>query len=85
MIRLSHVISDPEGLHARNAVALASEVRKWGSSVVAGVGDASCDAGDLMALMSLEAVTGDMMVLDVDGLDEVAAASSLAAVLGREL
>lgn len=85
MIRLAHVISDPEGLHARNAATLASEVRRWESGVVACVDGVACDAADMMALMSLEAGTGSMLFLDVEGSDESDAASSLTALLGREL
>ena len=85
MRELTHVIVDPEGLHARNAAALACEARNWKSAVSVFSGAASCDASDLMGLMALDARTGDEMVLRIEGPDEDAGFAALSALLEESI
>jgi phosphotransferase system HPr (HPr) family protein len=81
MRRLTHVLVDPLGLHARPAVALATTVREQGCSVVAEVGGRVVDATDPMALMALDVRCGDVLSLEVVGDDEDAAVRALEGAL----
>ena len=83
MRELTHVIVDPEGLHARNAASLACEARNWQSVVSVTVGSSGCDGSDLMGLMALDARSGDEMTVRVEGPDERAAFSALSSLLGE--
>ena len=83
MKTIVHAISDPEGLHARNAAALASEAMRWGSAVTVSSGPSTCSAADLMGLMALDVPAGDEVTVRIDGPDEDAAAEAIGEVLDR--
>lgn len=81
MVEVTRLLGDALGLHARPAVLLASEARKWGSDVRVCCGARAADGKDPMALMALEACAGDELRLSVEGPDEAACAHALTKVL----
>jgi len=96
MQEFHHVITDPEGLHARSAVIIANEAGKWRSLVkIARMPDDTpgserevgpfVEAKSLMALMALNANSGDTVVVCCDGPDERAASSAMQAVMRTNL
>lgn len=74
---LTYVIGDPEGLHARNASALAAEAKRWDSTVTVSCRGASCSATDPVGLMALDARIGDEVTVRIEGLDEWVASRSI--------
>lgn len=77
MVEFSHVISDPEGLHARPVAQVCVAASAWESTVSVSCGDACASARDLMGLMGLCACKGDELVVRVEGADEVDCAEAL--------
>lgn len=72
MLEFSHVIADPEGLHARPVARICSEAHAWESSITVAFRALSVDATDLMGLMGLMARCGDELTVTVNGPDEEA-------------
>ena len=77
MKTFEHVITDPQGFHARPVVLVASEAGKWACDITVAVkragGGAAGDpvsASDPLALMALDANAGDVLVVALDGADE---------------
>ena len=77
MVRFSHVIQDPGGLHARPVTLICACARGYESSVSILCGAARASATDLMELMGLMARKGDVLEVEVEGPDEDACASAL--------
>lgn len=77
MVEFSHVISDPEGLHARPVAQVCVAASAWESTVSVSCGDACASARDLMGLMGLCACKGDELVVRVEGEDEDDCAEAL--------
>ncbi len=77
MKTFEHVITDPQGFHARPVVLVASEAGKWTCDITVAVKRAGEDAAgdpasarDPLALMALDANAGDALVVVLDGVDE---------------
>lgn len=77
MVKFSHVIQDPCGLHARPVTLICACVRGYESSVRISCGAASASATDLMELMGLMARKGDELEVKVEGADEDTCAAAL--------
>ena len=77
MVLFTHVIEDVEGLHARPAVKIVTELQCWLSTVTVSCGTSGASATDLMGLMGLDARQGDELIVTVEGPDEEAAAMAL--------
>ena len=73
-------ISDPVGIHAKPAGLLVKEASKYRSSVTVRKGRRTADAGKLMTLLSLGALRGDKLRVEVDGPDEEAAAAAVESI-----
>lgn len=80
MLEFSHVILDPEGLHARPVARICSEARPWECSITVACGMLSVDATDLMGLMGLMAKCGDELIVTVNGPDEEACREAMRSV-----
>ncbi|MGP6159360.1 MAG: HPr family phosphocarrier protein [Vulcanimicrobiaceae bacterium] len=71
------VVTDPLGIHARPAAALAMAVSKSGARVTLRLGAKSADAKSLIQLLSLGAAAGSHVSAEIEGEDE-----AIAAVIG---
>ena len=81
MISFTHVVADPEGLHARPVVALAAAARTRRSTVTVSCRGASATATDPIGLMALDARRGDKLTVTIEGSDEEAVREELASLL----
>lgn len=75
MKSFEHRIEDPQGFHARPVVLVAAEARKWDCRITVAVKrDGAVGepvlAHDPLALMALDAVAGDVLVVTLEGEDE---------------
>ena len=82
MITYRYVISDKQGLHARNAITFSRAAAEYESSVQLSVdGGKTADRKNVISLMNLGARQGDTLVLKVEGTDEEQAAGFLQGLL----
>lgn len=83
MIEFSHVIADPQGLHARPVTDLAAEALRWPAETRMDVacGDRVASARDLISLMGLGACRGDELRFRIEGPDERGAAAGIQALV----
>jgi phosphotransferase system HPr (HPr) family protein len=72
------VVSDPLGIHARPAAALAIAVGKSGARVTLRYGAKSADAKSLVQLLSLGATARSSVTAEIEGEDDAIAAAQLA-------
>lgn len=80
MIEFTHVISDPEGLHARPVARICSAALPWSCEIAISCDGVSANAADPIELMGLMARRGDELTVMVDGADELACAEAMRAV-----
>ena len=76
MIQFKHTITDPNGLHARNALLLSREISGYTSVVEVQCGSKWASGRQVMALMGLGARCGEEVQFFVDGQDEATAATA---------
>ena len=81
MIQLTHVLNDPQGLHARPIAAIASKLASCHSDVEIRLGDRTASARDLVGMLGLDARGGDELHITVIGDDEEQTADILRTVL----
>lgn len=77
MKTFNYVITDEVGIHARPAGMLVKEAKKYASTVSIVKGEKKADAKKLMVLMGLGVKCGEEVTVEVDGVDEEAAAAAL--------
>ena len=77
MIQFKHTITDPNGLHARNALLLSREISGYTSVVEVQCGSKWASGRQVMALMGLGARCGEEVQFFVDGQDEATAAAGI--------
>lgn len=85
MKELSYVITDPEGIHARPAVALVKEAAAFTSKITIGKDGKEVDAKRIFGIMGLAAKQGQTIVLKAEGDDEDAAIEKLGTFLKENL
>jgi phosphocarrier protein len=87
MLKKRYTVKDASGLHARPAGLLVKEAQRFQSEITLTVGgrDVSASAKGLFALLGLEVVQGDVIVLCADGSDEQAALAAVGAVIEERL
>ena len=85
MKTFEYTITDPLGIHARPAGAIAAEAKKFQSAVTVAKDGKSADGRRLFALMGLSAKAGDTLTVTVNGEDEAEAAEALRLLLERTL
>jgi len=71
-------LTDPLGIHARPAAALAVALRKTGARVTLRLGANAVDATSVVRLLGLGAGPGARVTAEVEGDDEAAAAALMA-------
>lgn len=74
MKTFNYQITDETGIHARPAGLLVKEVKNYESKITLCVDEKTADATKLLALMSLGAKHGSLVVVQVEGPDEDEAA-----------
>ena len=72
------VITDPLGIHARPAAALAIAVGKSGAHVTLRYGAKTADAKSLVQLLSLGATARSSVTAEIEGEDDAIVAAQLA-------
>ena len=77
MKEFKHVITDPEGIHARPAGILVKQAAGYQSSVKIAKGEKSADAKRIFGVMGLGVKTGEEVTITVEGADEDTAAAEL--------
>ena len=80
MREFSYRVVGSAGLHARPIAALAAAVRRCDSTVTVACHGSSCDAGDLIGLMALDARRCDDLVFRIEGGDEAASEAAVRSV-----
>ncbi|MBQ7354031.1 MAG: HPr family phosphocarrier protein [Clostridia bacterium] len=80
-----YTITDPLGIHARPAGAIAAKAKEFASQITVAKGDKTADGRRLFALMGLSAKAGDTLIVTCIGEDEDAAAAALRALLEANL
>lgn len=82
MVRFSHVITDPMGLHARPVAGIVAEVQRWPACrVTVSHAERRVPGDSLMGLLALDARAGDAVVFEVEGPDDRACAEALQALV----
>ncbi|MDR1512725.1 MAG: HPr family phosphocarrier protein [Propionibacteriaceae bacterium] len=74
MITFDHILTDPEGIHARPAGNLVKAAAGFVSRLTIAKGDQRGDLKRILSVMALGAKCGDTVTITVDGADEEAAA-----------
>ena len=85
MKTFNYTITDPLGIHARPAGAIAAEAKKFSAGITIAKGEKTADGRRLFALMGLSAKEGDTLTVTCIGEDEDAAAEALRALLEANL
>lgn len=85
MKTFNYTITDPLGIHARPAGAIAAEAKKFSAEITIAKGEKTADGRRLFALMGLSAKEGDTLTVTCIGEDEDAAAEALRALLEANL
>ncbi len=71
------IVANREGLHARPAVLIAKEARKFDARVVIAKGLQEVEASDVLQVMSLGAAQGEQLSLDGSGSEAQAAVEAV--------
>jgi phosphotransferase system HPr (HPr) family protein len=74
------VFNNPLGMHLRPASRLVKAAMGFSSQVNISNGDRSCNAKSIIGLMTLEAMPGDSLVIEIDGDDAVATMAAIEAL-----
>src|SRR5579862_6279686 len=72
-VRSTVVITNPQGLHMRPAMAFAQAAQKFSSSVTVSHGDQSVNGKSLMNLLLLAAEQGTELIVEINGDDAYSA------------
>lgn len=73
MKKFSYVIKDEAGIHARPAGMLVKEVKKYESSITILKDGKSVEATKIIAIMGMDIKYGQMVEVEIIGVDEEAA------------
>jgi phosphotransferase system HPr (HPr) family protein len=80
----SVIVTNPDGVHARIAVAIAGIVRRTNSRVTLIKGQQRVEATDVLQLMTLAAAPGERVDIEAVGPDAVAVLDSLEPLFADE-
>lgn len=76
MISKTYTILAPEGMHARPATAMVKLAKQFQSVIFLNHGEKSAKLNSLLAVLALGIKGGATIVVDIDGVDESAAATA---------
>ncbi|WP_367565138.1 HPr family phosphocarrier protein [Lacrimispora sp.] len=65
-----YTIREPYGIHARPAVMLAGESRKYNCKITVSCEGQTADASDMIAVMGLNIQFGDRIMMEFTGIEE---------------
>ena len=85
MLKITHKIKDPNGIHARPAGLLATECKKFKSQITVEKDGKKANAVKIFEIMSLCVKGGEEIVITIDGDDETQAFDALAVFLEKYL
>lgn len=74
------VFNNPLGMHLRPASRLVKAVMGFASQVTISNQGRSCNAKSIIGLMTLEAMPGDALLIEVDGEDAIATLAAIEAL-----
>ena len=83
--QFEYVLTEPVGIHARPAGAIASIAKQYDCTVTVSVGDRSCNADSVVALMALGASEGSRLTIRAAGPDAEKALAALYQYLEENL
>ena len=72
-----------QGLHARPATLIVSKANKFKSEIIMKLDDITVDLKSIMGVLSLGVKPGSMVVLDINGEDEVEAMEAMIALFNE--
>jgi len=81
MKKITYVVSNLQGIHARPCALLAQCCVNFKSSVVISANEETASGGNVLELLALHIRKGDVMTIQVDGPDEEAACQAIQKVL----
>ena len=81
MITFTYMISDGDGLHARNALQVARAAEDYKCSIKVSSGGKTANGKQVLSLIGLSARKGAELVFSLDGEDEEKAAAYLQALV----
>lgn len=85
MVEISHIITDPRGIHARPAGQLVKLLSTYKCSVQMGTKEKKVDAKRLIAVMKLAMAQGNELIMVFDGEDEQEASAAVLEFLKSNL
>ena len=85
MISKTYTILAPEGMHARPATAMVKLAKQFQSVIFLKFGEKSARLNSLLAVLALGIKGGTTIVVDIDGVDEGAAATAFDSFFGTNL
>lgn len=74
------VFNNPLGMHLRPASRLVKTVMGFASQVTISNDDRSCNAKSIIGLMTLEAMPGDSLFIEIEGEDAIATMAAIEAL-----
>ena len=85
MEKVTVVVTNELGLHARPASVLVKETSKFNSNINIAKGEKSYNAKSIMNILSMAAAKGDSLVITAEGADEKEALATLKALFESNL
>jgi len=70
MVKLTHIVKDPLGIHARPAGLLVRLCSDYKSDIVVSKGEKHGDAKKIFSIMALAVKCGDEITVEISGEDE---------------
>lgn len=84
MKEIIHVVTNPQGIHARPCALLAQSCVNFSSIVTVKANGKSADGRNVLELLKLGAKEGDTLTIEISGSDEERASEALNAVINSE-
>lgn len=83
MKKITYVVSNPRGIHARPCALLAQCCTNFKSSVTVSANEETASAQNILELLALHAAKGDILTILIEGEDEEQAAEAIQRVLDK--
>ena len=77
MKKITYVVSNPRGIHARPCALLAQCCTNFKSSVTVSANEETASAQNILELLALHAAKGDILNIQIEGEDEEQALSTM--------
>ena len=83
MKKITYVVSNPRGIHARPCALLAQCCTNFKSAVTVSANEEKASAQNILELLALHAGKGDILTIQIEGEDEAQAAEAIQKVLDK--